>query len=116
MAIRGRRTHPSMTGLLLACACLTGALFFNEAFAGTEHAVKIIGMRYVPETVEVRPGDVVVWTNRDPFPHTVTFDSAGSDSKEIPAAGRWTMKAGTQGSHAYRCTLHPTMHGTLVVK
>ena len=116
MAIRGQRTYSCMTGLLLACACLTGALFSNGAFAGTEHAVKIIGMRYVPETVEVRPGDVVVWTNQDPFPHTVTFDSPGSDSKEIPAAGRWTMKAGTQGSHAYRCTLHPTMHGTLVVK
>ena len=75
-----------------------------------------MGMRYLPETVEVQPGDVVVWTNQDPFPHTVTFDGPGPDSKEIPAMGRWTMKARGQGRHAYRCTLHPTMRGMLVVK
>ena len=116
MAIRGARSCRCMRALLLAAACSTGALLSDGASAGTEHAVRIIGMRYVPERVEVRAGDVVVWTNQDPFPHTVTFDGAGPDSKEIPAMGRWKLKVGAQGSHAYRCALHPGMHGTLVVK
>jgi len=73
-------------------------------------------MRYIPESVEVRRGDVISWTNQDPFPHTVTFESFESDSKEIPAMGQWTMTAPANGQYSYRCRLHPTMHGTLVVK
>jgi len=105
-----------MTALALASAWLAGILFSNGTFAATRHAITIEGMRYIPESVEVRPGDVISWTNQDPFPHTVTFESPGSDSKEIPAAGQWTMTAPANGRYTYRCSLHPTMHGTLVVK
>jgi plastocyanin len=105
-----------MTALLLASAGLAAVFFPNAAFAGTRHAVTIEGMRYSPESVEVRPGDVISWTNQDPFPHTVTFEGPGSDSKEIPAAGKWMMTAPAKGRYAYRCALHPTMHGVLVVK
>jgi Plastocyanin len=50
--------------------------------AGRTHEVVIQGLQYVPETITVRRGDVVVWTNKDPFPHTVTAPGA-FDSKSI---------------------------------
>jgi plastocyanin len=52
----------------------------------------IQGLLYVPETLTVRRGDVVVWINKDPFPHTVT--AAGVfDSKSIAAGGSWRYQA-----------------------
>lgn len=102
--------------LLARVAWLAGALLAAGAQAGTRHAVTIEGMRYNPETVEVQPGDVIAWTNLDPFPHTVTFNAPLPDSREIPANGTWSMPAPVKGSYSYRCALHPVMHGALIAK
>jgi plastocyanin len=79
------------------------------------HEVVIQGLLYVPETLTVRPGDIVVWVNKDPFPHTAT--AAGVfDSGVIEAGKSWRFTARKTGSHAYLCTLHTTMKGTLRVE
>ena len=79
------------------------------------HEVVIQGLLYVPETLTVRPGDVVVWINKDPFPHTVT--AAGAfDSGSIAAGKSWRFTARKPGTHPYLCTLHTTMKGTLRVE
>ena len=79
------------------------------------HQVAIQGLLYVPETLTVRAGDVVVWTNKDPFPHTVT--AAGAfDSGPIAAGKSWRYTARKAATHPYLCTLHTTMKGTLRVE
>ena len=79
------------------------------------HEVVIQGLLYVPETLTVRPGDVVVWINKDPFPHTVT--AAGVfDSGSIAAGKSWRFTAKKPGTYPYLCTLHTTMKGTLRVE
>ena len=79
------------------------------------HEVVIQGLLYVPETLTVRPGDVVVWVNKDPFPHTVT--SAGAfDSGAIAPGKSWRFTAKKAGTYPYLCTLHTTMKGTLRVE
>jgi len=79
------------------------------------HEVVIQGLLFVPETLTVRPGDVVVWINKDAFPHTVT--AAGVfDSGSIAAGKSWRWKAAKPGTHPYLCTLHTTMKGTLRVE
>jgi len=79
------------------------------------HEVVIQGLLYVPETLSVRRGDVVVWINKDPFPHTVT--AAGVfDSGPIAAGKSWRFTARKPGTHSYLCTLHTTMKGTLRVE
>ena len=82
------------------------------------HTILIDGMRFIPQTVEVRQGDTVVWRNKDPFPHTATVsESKGGPASPVIAAGaRWTYKATRRGSYPYLCTLHRTMTGQLVVK
>jgi plastocyanin len=79
------------------------------------HEVVIQGLLYVPETLAVRPGDVVVWINKDPFPHTVTAPGA-FDSGPIAAGKSWRFTARRAGAHPYLCTLHSTMKGTLRVE
>jgi len=72
-------------------------------------------VQFAPATLKVKRGDVVVWTNRDPFPHTAT--AAGVfDSKSIAEGKSWRFRAGRAGSFAYVCTLHSNMAGTLEVE
>ena len=98
--------------LLLALPGLAGA----APPAPRVHTVVIDGMQFIPQTIEVKPGDTVVWRNRDPFPHTATAAKGGPDSPSIAAGGSWKFTAKKRGSYPYLCTLHRTMTGTLVVK
>ena len=80
------------------------------------HTVLIDGMKFIPDTISVRPGDTVVWVNKDLFPHTATAVSKRFDSHEIEAGKSWKYVAKKTGEFAYFCTLHPVMKGTLLVK
>jgi plastocyanin len=77
--------------------------------------VAIDGTRYMPVEVAVRRGEMVTWTNRDPFPHTVTAPGV-FDSGTIPAGARWSFTARAAGTYDYICTLHPNMRARLVVR
>ncbi|MGZ5236392.1 MAG: cupredoxin domain-containing protein [Caldimonas sp.] len=85
------------------------------ADAPTTHQVVIQGLQYVPATLTVKRGDVVVWVNKDPFPHTVTAPG-GFDSREIAAGKSWRFTASRAGVFPYLCTLHTTMKGVLQVE
>lgn len=98
---------------LLACILVAGTVWVPAAGAATQKIV-IEGMKFHPEVLEAHPGDTVVWTNKDFFPHTATGKTF--DSKEIPANGSFKMKVKKKGTFDYACVLHPTMKGTLVVK
>ncbi len=118
------RTRTQRLALALICA---GALFPGGATyaagmaAGASsakpatHRVVIDGLKYEPETLTVKRGDEVIWTNKDPFPHTVTAPGK-FDSHEIAASGSWKYVARTSGEYGYICTLHPNMKGVLRVE
>lgn len=80
------------------------------------HTVVIEGTRYEPQALTVRAGDTVVWINRDFFPHTVTAQAGGFDSKAIATGKSWKYVARKAGVFPYICTLHPTMKATLRVE
>lgn len=80
------------------------------------HTIVIEAMRFVPQTLEVKRGDTVVWRNKDPFPHNATAGKGGPASPSIAAGAAWTYKAAKRGHYPYVCTLHPTMTAVLVVK
>ena len=100
-------------GLVLGAAALAGSP--TAAAAGRTHEVAIKALAYVPQTLTVKPGDVVVWTNQDPFPHTVTAPGV-FDSGSIAAGKSWRYKVKQAGTHPYVCTLHSNMKGTLQVE
>ncbi|RDK05894.1 hypothetical protein DN412_34390 [Cupriavidus lacunae] len=59
---------------------------------------------------------MVVWVNKDPFPHTVTAQSGGFDSKGIAPGNSWKYISRRTGIFPYTCTFHPTMKATLSVE
>lgn len=80
------------------------------------HQVAIDGATFVPATLTIALGDSVVWTNKDPYPHTVTSDNGQFDSKPIPPGKTFRFKPVKKGEYPYTCMLHQTMHGTVVVR
>lgn len=98
-----------------ACTLVFGLLALPCAALAATHVVTIEGMRFQPAEVTVRPGDKVVWRNKDMVPHTAT--AAGRfDSREIGAGRSWTWTARGRGRHGYVCTYHPGMTGAVVVQ
>jgi plastocyanin len=97
--------------LCIAAACAQPALAAAET-----HTILMEGVAFVPQTLTVKPGDVVVWVNKDLFPHTATAQNRKFDSGEIAPGKTWKYTAKKPGKFSYVCTLHPTMKATLVVK
>jgi plastocyanin len=78
--------------------------------------VRIEGMKFVPERLEVAAGDRITWTNTDLVPHTVTAAQAGVESGDIGQGRSWSFVASRKGEMPYICRLHPVMKGMLVVR
>jgi plastocyanin len=73
---------------------------------------------FFPSVISVVSGATVTWTNTDPVAHNVTFDGAA-----VPASG--TVDKGAKksltmptaaGTYAYKCTFHPNMTGSVIVR
>jgi plastocyanin len=94
-----------------------GLLLFGSGPAlAAVRTIAIDGTKFDPEIITVKAGDTVVWINKDPFPHTVTSQAGGFDSKEIAAGKSWQFKTSKPGVFPYACTFHPTMKATLKVE
>jgi plastocyanin len=78
--------------------------------------VEIRGMEFHPAVLTVAVGDTIVWINRDIVPHTATASGRSKwDTGQLlqGQTGRYIARA--RGIACYVCTLHPTMHGKLVI-
>ena len=71
---------------------------------------------YLPDPIKVRIGQEVTWTNDDGDPHDVTAYSGAFASGPIPSGGSWRWIATRPGTYRYFCTVHPEMHGTIIVR
>lgn len=110
-----KRWLPRGAGLALIVALCAGAAGAQPR-AGATQAVTIEGVQFHPSELTLHRGDRIVWTNKDPFPHTVTADTKLFDSHSIAPGASWSYVAKRPGEYAYSCTLHPTMKGKIIVK
>jgi plastocyanin len=71
-----------------------------------------------PDTVKVKVGSTITWTNYDSIEHNVTSESGPQKfaSGDIGEGIHFAIKATTPGVIHYECTIHPTsMNGTIEV-
>jgi len=79
--------------------------------------VNIRLMKFSPETIELKTGQTVEWTNNDLTPHTVTSQGTGDlNSGSIDPGASWRHTFTQAGSFPYYCTFHPDMKATVTVK
>ena len=101
--------------LLLVIPLLGALSVLSSAPSRKTHTVLIKDFQFVPERLEVEPGDTVIWKNQDIVPHTATAQNL-FNSKQIAAGGSWSYTVKKKGNTPYICTFHPTMRAELVVK
>jgi plastocyanin len=111
------RHHPRVSANLGAALALqvTRGHGHRTAHAAGDPSDTISDFKFTPATVTIHTGDTITWTNDGPSEHTATA-SNGSFDTGILKKGQSGSHTFTQpGTYAYICTIHPFMHGTIVV-
>jgi plastocyanin len=71
---------------------------------------------YRPDPIRVRVGQTVTWTNKDPDLHDVTSEIGAFASGPMGDGGTFRWTPTQPGVYRYFCTLHPEMHGEVIVR
>ena len=69
-----------------------------------------------PARLVVSPGTRIVWTNQDSDPHTVDSTKNLWASDALDTGNQFARVFKTAGAFSYYCSIHPYMHGTIIVK
>jgi plastocyanin len=83
--------------------------------AGAPHEVTIAGLKFAPAQLMVHRGDTVTWKNTDVVPHTATAQGK-FDSGRIAPGQSYSRTMNQAGEFDYICTVHPDMHGKVIVQ
>jgi amicyanin len=78
-------------------------------------AVGITDFAFSPATLTVPVGATVTWTNHDAEPHTVAANDGSFHSPGMDTEATYTYTFTKAGTFDYICSIHPMMHGTVVV-
>lgn len=77
--------------------------------------VGIDNFAFAPATLTIHAGGTVTWTNRDEEPHTVVAADGSFHSPGMGTGATYSHTFPSVGSFDYVCSIHPMMHGTVVV-
>ena len=78
--------------------------------------VTIYNFAFGPARLVVSPGTRIVWTNQDSDPHTVDSTKNLWASDALDTGNQFARVFKTPGAFSYYCSIHPYMHGTIIVK
>ena len=102
-------------GAVVGSVLAAGVLFARAD--GPASAVSIDNFTFTPQSMTVKAGTTVTWTNKDDIPHGVAWtNNAFGKSTALDTDDSFTLTFTTPGTYQYFCYLHPHMVGTLVVQ
>jgi plastocyanin len=109
--------HRFLLPLAALAACLAAA-GCGGAGQSTPVATDEVSMaksyRFDPNTIRIKAGDTVTWTNNDNFTHTVKVD--GQEDHKVGRGDSVSITFDKPGRYHYVCTLHSKdMSGTVIV-
>jgi plastocyanin len=97
----------------LAAVAIPG--FAQNAAPAT--AVSIDNFTFTPQTLTVKAGTMVTWTNKDDIPHGIAATgNSFTRSKALDTDDSYSFTFTTPGTYKYFCYIHPHMVGTIVVE
>ena len=100
----------------IAGSGLAGGVLVARAQTSSS-AVAIHNFTFTPQTLTVKAGTTVTWTNKDDIPHGIASANNGfAKSKALDTDDSYSFAFATPGTYAYFCYVHPYMKGTIVVE
>ena len=96
---------------------LADGVLFAQAQTPAAAAVGIDNFTFNPQTVTVKAGTTVTWTNEDDIPHGIAAtNNAFKRSQALDTDDSFSFTFTTPGTYQYFCYIHPHMTGTIVVE
>jgi len=83
--------------------------------SGAEKAVTIQSNTFNPDSLTIKVGETVTWTNKDSYAHTVTSDNGVFDSGNIASGATFSFTFNTEGTYSYHCSIHTSMTAKIIV-
>lgn len=88
----------------------------DEAESNDIVSVGIKDISFVPEEIEAKAGQKIVWTNNEPIPHNVTAtDGADFASDTLQQGDTFEYTPQKAGTIKYVCTIHEGQSGQITV-
>lgn len=84
------------------------------ATASKAKSVSIQGFAFHAATTRVTTGSRITFSNKDGVAHTAT--GKGFDTETIAAGHSKAITFKHKGTFVYHCTIHPEMHGKVIVE
>ena len=78
------------------------------------NSVTIQNFAFNPDTLTVKQGTKVTWTNQDSTTHKIKSDVF--NSSDLSQGDTFAFTFNTKGSFDYSCAIHPSMTGKIVVE
>ena len=88
----------------------------TTAPVSTGNSVTIANFAFSPQTLMVKVGTKVTWTNKDKVTHTVTADKGAFSSGPLAPGNSFSFTFTQAGTYSYHCSIHPFMMATIVVQ
>jgi plastocyanin len=87
----------------------------RRAHAAGDPGDTISDFKFTPATITIHVGDTITWTNAGPTEHTATASDGSFNTGILKKGASASHTFAQAGTYAYICTIHPFMHGTVVV-
>lgn len=110
-------TARRLTAGVFCLLALTAVPAAVPAVAAETHEVSIQDYRFQPNSLRIKVGDTVRWTNREKrTSHSVLFvGSPMLESERMFPDDTWSRQFDAPGSYPYRCGPHAEMEGRIDV-
>lgn len=108
----------STSVVLFQCKKNSNSTYSNSSSTGNpgSNEVWIQNMAFNPSSITVPVNTTVKWTNKDGTAHTVTSTTGAFDSGSISGGSTYSHQFTATGTYPYKCTIHSSMNGTVVVQ
>jgi plastocyanin len=93
----------------------TQAATTDQTGSATTAAINMQNFAFSPDTLTIKAGTTVTWTNQDDVNHTVTSYTGLFDSGELGKGGTFSYTFTQPGTYKYHCIPHVNMVATIIV-
>jgi plastocyanin len=115
VGLGGGKSASGNTMASMAMAAQSAGVTAGASTPVATDAVDIKNFAFSPATITVPAGSTVVWTNDDSIQHDITFDGGSIVSSVLNHNDTFSHTFSTAGTYHYICSIHPFMHGTVIV-
>jgi plastocyanin len=106
-----------MRNVLLSAAVLMSV--FTAGAVASDVPIDQAGQKFAPDSVSVKVGDTLIFTNKDDVKHNINVISPSGDAEDkgVQAPGENIKQTFTSaGEYQVRCKIHPKMKMTVIVQ